>query len=239
MDFGYHRADQIIVHGKLLKRQVQEELGIASDKIHVISHIVMGERSRDLHVPEQRNLLLFFGRIWEYKGLEYLIRAEPLISQHIPDVRILIAGKGDDMERYRRMMVHPERFEIVNEFVSNEQREIFFEQASVIVLPYINATQSGVVPIAYTHAKPVVATRVGSLQEFVDDGETGFLVYPRDEHALAAAVVKLLANDSLRREMGQRGRAKLDAECAPQVVADKHREVYEVAIAGKANRCKS
>ena len=230
MDYGYRRADQIIVHGDRLKEQVHEELGIAANRIHVVPHIAMGERDPDIGVVEDPRMLLFFGRIWEYKGLEYLIRAEPLIAERVPDVRIVIAGQGEDFDRYRRMMTNPERFDIHNEHVSNEERERLFEQAAIVVLPYIGATQSGVVPIAYTHSKPVVATRVGSLPEFVLHGETGLLVPPKDESALADAIVKLLQDDSLRHRLGRQGSRKLASECSPQVVAEAHLNVYAAAM---------
>ena len=76
--------------------------------------------------------------------------------------------------------------------MSDEVRATLFQQASVVALPYIEASQSGVVPLAYMHMKPVVATTVGGLPEMVDDGRTGYLVPPRDEQALATAVVRLL-----------------------------------------------
>lgn len=230
MDFGYRRADRIIVHGDLLKRQVTEELGIAPNHVHVIAHIVMGDCSHDINVQEDGNLVLFFGRIWEYKGLEYLIRAEPLISSQVPKVRIMIVGRGEDFDRYRRLMMNPERFEVINRHVSNEERERYFAESAIVVLPYISATQSGVVPVAYTHSKPVVATTVGSLQEFVDDGKTGLLVPPANEHALADAIVKLLQDEPLRHKLGKQGRAKLDAECTADIVARKHLEVYRAAM---------
>ena len=230
MDYGYRQADQIVVHGERLKLQVNEELGIANDRLHVISHIAMGERDANLEVAEDPRMLLFFGRIWEYKGLEYLIRAEPLIAEHFPDVRIVIAGQGEDFERYRAMMSNPDRFEVHNRRVSNEDRERMFAEAAIVVLPYISATQSGVVPIAYTHGKPVIATRVGSLQEFVDDGQTGLLVPPKDERALAEAIVSLMRDEPLRHRLGAQGMQKLESQCSPQVVAEEHMNVYRAAL---------
>ena len=71
---------------------------------------------------EEGNQVLFFGRIWAYKGLEYLIRAETLITACVPDAKIVIAGQGEDFRRYRGMMAHPENFIVHNEYVSNEKR---------------------------------------------------------------------------------------------------------------------
>ena len=112
--------------------------------------------------------------------MHYLIQAEPLITASLPNVKIMISGRGDDLEHYRKLMVHPEQFVIDNEYIPDDKVAALFRRASVVVLPNIEATQSGVIPLAYTFGKPVVATTVGSLPEMVDDGDTGLLVPPRD-----------------------------------------------------------
>ena len=229
-DFGYRRADQVIVHGNQLKIIVTSELHIPEKIVHVIPHLALGDDSANSEVQEEENLLLFFGRIWEYKGLAYLIQAEPLISARIPNIKIVIAGLGDDMEHYRRMMVNPEKFIIYNEYIPNERVPEMFRRASIVVLPYIEATQSGVIPMAYTFARPVVATTVGSLPEIVDDGHTGLLVPPRDAQALADAIVRLLQDKQLRQQMGVNGHYKINTECAPDTVARQTLEVYQRAI---------
>lgn len=227
---AYRRADRVIAHAQPVKKEIVEHLGIAADKIHVVPHVAIGDRGADEHGAEEEGLVLFFGRIWEYKGLDYLIRAEPLITARAPQARFLIAGEGENFARYERSMRHPERFEVHNRWISDGERTTMFRRASVVVLPYVEATQSGVVPIAYAHAKPVVATRTGGLPEVVDHGRTGFLVPPRDEAALAEAITCLLQNERLRREMGLAGREKLEAECSPQAVIEKTIPVYEAAI---------
>src|SRR5262249_40553785 len=142
--------------------------------------------------------VLFFGRLWPYKGLEYLIRAEPRITAEVPGVKIVIAGSGEAYGRYQAMMSHPGRFVIHDEYVSDEKRAQLFRESSVVVLPYIEASQSGVIPLAYRFGKPVVATTVGGLPAMVDHGETGYLVPPADAESLARAVVDLLRDKSLR-----------------------------------------
>src|SRR5207249_10714390 len=105
--------------------------------IHRMPHIQIGGDPVPAKFEEDENLILFFGRIWEFKGLEYLIRAEPLISARVPGARILIAGQGEDFERYRRMMKNPERFLVDNEYISELRAQEYFQRASVVVLPYI------------------------------------------------------------------------------------------------------
>jgi len=231
-DFGYRRADQVIVHAKQVKQMVVDELRIPGRIVHVIPMIALGDSMAQSHVQEDDHLILFFGRIWEYKGLEYLIRAEPLITAQVPDARIMIAGQGEDFARYRRMMVHPAHFIVRNEYVPHHKRAELFRRASIVVLPYIHASQSGVIPIAYTFAKPVVATTVGGLPELVDHGRTGYLVPPRDERALADAIVRLLRDRELRHQLGANGKQKVNTECSPALVAYKTLAVYHRALSG-------
>jgi glycosyltransferase involved in cell wall biosynthesis len=231
MDFGFRQADQVIVHAGQSKRVVATECGISPEIIHVVPLIGLGSTLDSQPVHENGPTVLFFGRIWPYKGLEYLIRAEPLITAAVPDAKIVIAGEGEDFARYRTMMVHPERFIVHNEYISEEQCPTLFRQATVVALPYLDASQTAVVPLAYTAMKPVVATTVGGLPEIVDDGRTGYLVPPRDEQALATAIVRLLQDTALCQEMGLNGKRKLDAECGPAVIGDRTLAVYQRALA--------
>jgi starch synthase len=228
--FARRRADELIVHTRQTRELAARQLPIDAERISVIPHIQIGEKLSSPADQDEEHLILFFGRIWAYKGLEYLIRAEPLISARVPDVRILIAGHGEGFSRYSRMMVHPDRFIIHNEYISEEHAAEYFQRASVVVLPYIEASQSGVIPLAYTAAKPVVATTVGGLPETVEDGRTGYLIPPGDVVQLADAVTRLLLDAPLRRRMGANGKRKIEAECSPPLVAEMTLNVYRRAI---------
>ena len=224
--FVRRRADQLIMHSQHVRSLMLQKLGGAGPNISLMPHIQIGQQFARPGVEEDEHLILFYGRIWEYKGLEYLIRAEPLISSRIPNVRIMIAGHGEDFSRYTRMMIHPERFLVHNEFISEQRTAEYFQRASVVVLPYIEASQSGVIPLAYSAAKPVVATTVGGLPEMVEHGRTGFLVAPRDSTKLADALVRLLLDKTLRRQMGVNARRKIELECSPEVIARQTVDVY-------------
>ena len=228
--FARRRADQLIVHSQFLRNLVARNLPGTAERISVIPHIQIGEEPPLTAGKEEEHLILFFGRIWEYKGLEYLIKAEPLITARVPDARILIAGQGEDFSRYARMMVHPDRFIVHNEFISEGRAADYFHRASVVVLPYIEASQSGVIPMAYSAGKPVVATTVGGLPEIVEEGRTGCLVAPRDAAQLADAVTRLLLDAPLRRQMGKNGKSKLETECSSRVIAQKTLDVYRRAV---------
>src|SRR3984893_576323 len=228
------RAGQLIVHSEHIRALMVRQLNGASKNISLMPHIQIGQELVSTTPKEDEHLILFFGRIWEYKGLEYLIRAEPLISARVPGVRIMIAGQGEEFSRYARMMVHPERFIVHNEFISEERTAEYFRRASIVVLPYIEASQSGVIPLAYSAAKPVVATTVGGLPEMVEHGRTGYLVPPRDAANLADALVRLLLDKTLRRQMGVNAKHKIELECSPETIARQTVEVYHRAATRSA-----
>lgn len=237
--FARSCADELIVHSCHTRELALGKLPGFRDRISVIPHIQIGEDLPPAVATQEEPLILFFGRIWPYKGLEYLIRAEPLITARVPKAKFLIAGQGEDFSRYRRMMVHPDRFIVHNKFVPDDEAADYFRQASVVVLPYIEASQSGVIPMAYSAGKPVVATTVGGLPEMVENGRTGYVVPPGDSAQLAEAVTKLLLDEPLRCRMGADAKRKIEEECSPKMVAEKTMEVYRRAVEETAHARKA
>ena len=231
-------SNQIIVHGEKLKEQMIKEYGLPDEKVHAIP---IGEHEvapfkiyerKDL--KENGNLILFFGRIWEYKGLEYLIKAEPMITKEVPDAKIIIAGTGEDFKKYEEMMANRDNFIVYNYRIPYKEGAELFQRCSIVALPYIDASQSGVVPTAYGFKKPVVATNVGAIPEIVDDKITGFIVPPKNPEALADAIVKLLKDEKLRKEMGENAYKKLKNDMSWDKIAEKTIEVYEKTIEDKS-----
>lgn len=233
MQRSWRQASRLITHGEQVKQQVVSQ-GVAAERVTVMPHIVMGERpsqSAERAFFDKLVLnVLFFGRIWPYKGLDILIAAQPHITAAVPNSRIIIAGEGEDFYRYQQMMVQPKQFEIHNRFVTDAERAELFRRADVVVLPYIEASQSGVIPVAYRAGKPVIATTVGSLPEVVEHGTTGLLVPPCDVNALANAVIRLLKDEGERLQMGQNAQLKIEREAGEAAIATQTLAVYRQAI---------
>jgi len=228
-------AKQVIVHGKILRDSFLKQYSYSIVDIHVIP---VGVLSFYLHWRrsnvEEKRKVLFFGSIWPYKGLEYLIMAEPLISKEFPDIKIVIAGEGEDFKRYENYIVNKNNFELYNYRVPNNLLGRLFQEATVVVLPYVEATQSGVIPIAWAFAKPVITTPVGAIPEVVEDGKTGILVPPKNVERLANAVIDLLKNDDKREVIGKNAYAKAFTEYSWDRIAEQHKQVYKKAM---AKRC--
>lgn len=122
-------------------------------------------------------------------------------------------------------------FEVHEGFIPDEQVEYFFRRSAVVILPYEEASQSGVVPLAYAFHKPVVAYDVGDLRENIIANETGILVSPGKEDNFERAVVRLLQNESLRRALGQRANEWAQQELSWDHIAQRTLQDYYRVLA--------
>lgn len=228
-------SDRYIVHGQTIKEHLLRVSNIPAEKVDCISHVAFDfYRSWMTGRQDDGRTVLFFGGVFRYKGIEYLIKAAPSIRSRFPDARIVIAGSGPDWPRCRSFIEDPGAFELIDRALTNPEVTQLFEEASVVVLPYTEASQSGVLAVAYAMGKPVVATTVGSLPEGVQEGVTGLLVPPADSDALAQAIITLLEDDDLRRQMGQKAFEKATiGDFSPSNIAMRTQEVYKCAIEGR------
>ena len=228
--WGYRRADQLITHAEQLKSVLVDDIHLPAARITVIPHVAISSDGPDATVAERGQAVAV---LRTHLGVQGPRVPDPSRAAHLgagSRRRDRDRRPGRGLRKYRRMMVNPSRFVIDNELIPEERVAQHFGESSVVVLPYIDASQSGVVPIAYSFNRPVVATSVGGLPSVVEDGVTGLLVPPRDERALADALVTLLEDDELRHKMGAAGRHKLDREWAPEVIGPQHIDVYERAL---------
>ena len=197
-------ADRVLVHGDYNRQAFAEKHG----KIEKCESIMHGEYSffnnycetdDDYTTPE----LLFFGRIRPYKDLKTLVEAERLLLERIDDYRLTIAGDGPIDEETARKIAARDTITLLNSYIPNEEVCELFNRCRAVVLPYRDASQTGVVPIAYSFEKPVIASNVGGIPDVVDHGTTGYLVEPERSVELADRCEALLRDPSLARELGQ------------------------------------
>ena len=199
--------------------------GVPAEKILVSPHGVYDFFTQHrTGVPEQKEIL-FFGRIEPYKGLNILLdAARPLLDEN-PEWTLQIAG-GGDVTPYREQLDHPQIC-LTNRFLSDAEVANFMERASIVALPYLSASQSGVIPTAYAFGKAVVATAVGGIPSMVRNEETGLLVPPNDATALRNALQRLMDDPELRSRLGEAGRQFAASELSWTSIARKHADFYQ------------
>jgi len=175
---------KVIVHSEAIRGQLP---GYLRARTHVLPHVnyQLWARAKQAPPAEGPLVVLFFGRLLPYKGLEYLLEAFRRLDA--AKFSLLIAGEGD---------LPPEVFQtpnirVIHRFIGDEDLPGVFNQAHVVALPYVAASQSGVAYMAFAFERPVVATRVGGLGDVVVDDFNGFLVEPRSAEQLAAALEKM------------------------------------------------
>jgi D-inositol-3-phosphate glycosyltransferase len=209
----YGLADHIFVHTDAMKRELLADFGVRAERVSVIPFGInnavphtelSSEQARQrLGIEPAARTILFFGHIGPYKGLEFLVAAFQRVAAARPDCHLIIAGKlargcEDYLERVRRSIlgdVSGDRITQRIEFIPDEETELYFKAADVLVLPYTQISQSGVLVLGYSFGVPVLAANVGSFGEDVVEGRTGFLFRPGDSVDLAEAIERYFRSD--------------------------------------------
>ena len=152
---------------------------------------------------------LLAGRQAAYKGLDTLVEAVwQLEPEAVGYPLAVVAGPG----RLRGLVrgILPPGLEVRNHLIQDDEAIDLFSRCGLVVLPYVEASQSALVAAAYFFGKPVIVTRTGALPEYVVDGETGWVIPPRDPHALARVLRAALSDPALLVHMGRAARAWYD-----------------------------
>ena len=213
----YRLCDHIFVHTPKMKHELCHDYGVAEDAVDVIRYpinnafpdtdLTPAEAKRNLGLKEDEKAILFFGRIVPYKGIEYLLDAcRLLVSDKQAKYRLIVAGepkKGSEQYLHQIQSSVKGNFDqgqviLRMEFIPDADMELYLKGADVLVLPYKEIFQSGVLFMAYSFGLPVVATDVGSFREDIVEGRTGFLCKPGDSADLAKAVERYFASELYR-----------------------------------------
>jgi glycosyltransferase involved in cell wall biosynthesis len=193
------KASRYIIHGPRVQAEVHEMDRRIEGRSDIIPHGTLGhdQIDEDTSGCEPRTFL-FFGRIHPYKGLSYLLDAGDILRSRGHAFRLVVAGTGPELARHRERIAAASWVELIDRYIAVGEVPGLFRRALGVVLPYTDASQSGVSAMAFALSRPVIATRVGDVPDVVIDGQTGLLVPPRDGGALADAMEKLLLDRRLR-----------------------------------------
>jgi glycosyltransferase involved in cell wall biosynthesis len=215
--FALMKAEYLVTLSETCTLTLRELLPkLKQVKIIRLFHPVYENMDKSNVKPKQdiKFRLLFFGFIKHYKGLDILLHAMPLVIKHLPDIKLVIAGDiyGDKQE-YLEMIEQlgiSNNVEAYFKYIPEEEIDGFFANADVSVIPYRSATQSGVAQLSFSHEVPIIATRVGGLEEVIAEGKNGWLIEPENPAALADAIISfyndnksVLVKDYIRQQNSQ------------------------------------
>lgn len=238
----YRLSDRLVVHSQKMKRDLIDIFGIYPKKISVIPHgicldhqntISRGEAKRQLGIKAER-VILFFGLVRKYKGLDHLLTAFNKIGNDF-DVALLIAGDFvDKKDKYEKIIAEygiEDKVYVHSGYVRDEDVPLFFSAADILVLPYVSFSgQSGVPPTAYYYSRPVIATNVGGLSEIVINNKTGLIVKPKDINQIANAMRFFVKHPEKIDEYGANGKKFLETELSWDNIAQKMLKIYSNEI---------
>ena len=208
----YRLVDHVFVHTERMKQELISEFGVPDGKASVIpfgvnntlptTDLTALEAKRQLGLDPRDRTMLFFGNIAPYKGLDLLVAAFAELAKEDKRYRLIIAGRPKACNDYwsqiqQAMTQSGVRDRIIEkiEYVPDEQTEIYFKAADILVLPYTHVFQSGVLFLGYSFGLPVIAADVGSLKEEIIEGRTGFVCKAKDPVDLASTIQRYFESD--------------------------------------------
>src|SRR5215472_11152770 len=242
----YRLADHIFVHTEKMKCQLHQDFGVREGAISVIPYginnavpetdLTPAQAKQRLGIRADERTILFFGAIRPYKGIEHLLAAFQRLVTSGEDYRLIIAGQPKkESEAYMGQIQRTidsgfTGEQIIQKFqcIPDEDIELYFKAADVLVLPYNEIFQSGVLFLGFNFGLPAVAADVGSFKEEVIEGKTGLLYPPGDPTALGNAIQKYFESD-LFKELSKRRQEIRDytgAQHSWDVVGEMTRNVY-------------
>ena len=208
------------------------------EKIEVIPNGVDVERFKPLTVHKQENTIFFLSLLDEfhrYKGLDYLLKALVIVKKEIPDVKLLVGGKGVLMDQYKAQVASmglEDNVEFCG-FIPDENIVEFYNLANVFVLPSISSLQEGfgIVALEAMACKtPVVSTEIVGVAEDVKASSSGIIVEPKDVSALADALLQILRSGDVQQKMGENGRKLVVDKYTWKGVANLMEKVYNEVL---------
>ncbi|MBY0586999.1 glycosyltransferase family 4 protein [bacterium] len=238
----YQNCDALIVHTEANRRDLLERYpAIDVRKVHVVPHGPLqadacpadGDRAKAraaLGISADARVALNFGSIKPYKGLDLFVSAMPMVVQNVPQAFLLLAGRPARPADAPDMTILQSRgigHRADLEFISNKDTWKYYMAADVVVLPYLNITQSGVLLSSMAFGKPAIVTAVGGLPEVIRPGQTGWVVPPENVPALAEAISDALSDPDRCDRMGLAARQDVLERFSWQAIGRETVRIYQ------------
>lgn len=235
-------ADIFIVHNQRNKQKFMELYNIGEERIFIVTHGalkpfgritgVSQSAARDrFHISDEKKVMLYFGYMWEYKGVDDLLHSLVFIKQQMKDVLLVMAGQPiKNWERYDKIIKENDLDEHVMTFlgyIPDSDIEYYFSCADIVVLPYKLHpfdTHGGVGALAIFFKKPVVVTDVGGLPEYVKDERA--IAKPNNPQDISAKLINVLKDKNLLQKLSKDSE-QLSTELNWEFLAEKTCAIYE------------
>jgi len=228
----------IIVHGSNLRDKLISK-GVDKSKVYVLPHFdyryLLGVKQYSYN---EKEYVLLFGKIKPYKGIDIFLKALHIVRKKLKNnLKVIIAGKGDMSFLNSFFSIDDKEYiRILNRYIPDSEISMLLRNAKFLVLPYTDASQSGVIPLAYTFSKPVVVSNAGSIAEYVDDGITGLIFEAGNVDQLARCIIEMFQKNETCIEMGENAYKKMMEEMSLEKCCAFLNELYDEYLEGK-NDC--
>jgi len=237
-----YEASRVVVTSHSMKREICDHFHLPWDKVDVIPNAIdvtqyntpvdTGPVRARYGVGWGEKLVLCVGRLVPQKGIEYFIRAIPMIAQRYPEAKFVIVGEGwsrDYLEGVAQSMGLTRQI-LFTGFISDAEVIALMTSADVLVIPSVYEPFGIVALEGMATGVPVVASRVGGLAEVIEHDRTGIFVYPRNPGSIAWGVDQILSSPSHAEWLTQNAKERLHKTYSWEAVAMKTVEVYEKAV---------
>lgn len=182
-------SQKIILLNNFFKKMVVKNYNIKTENIEVIPHAGFFSKEKPNFLEDFTFSILFLGRIEKYKGIDLLLDALEIVLETNKRVILTIAGKGNLLPYAKKIDKLKDHIILKNDWLSENDIERLLKNNDFVVLPYIDASQSGVIPLAFGNGKTVISTNVGALAEQIPSG-FGYCVNP-DPNEIAEAIISI------------------------------------------------
>ena len=223
----YMLSDRIIAHNNWIANELKSKFNISSQKISIIPHgnfinyigIVPNkvDARKRLKIKKNSKAILFFGQIKKVKGLDLLLKAMPEVIKKHPDILLIIAGKEwkDDYSIYKHII---DQYDLNSyciekiQYIPNKDVPFYYAAADLVVLPYRQIYQSGVLIMAMSYGKPVLASNLEGMKEIISDNETGFLFESGKVNSLSNRLVEIFNKPDEMKTVADQGHTLIKAD---------------------------
>jgi glycosyltransferase involved in cell wall biosynthesis len=235
-------VDAVVVHSQAGRRRLVADMRVPEERVHVIPHGAFEHLTRGPEGPQPdelagldgRRVVLFFGLVRPYKGVDLLVEA---FAATPDDAVLLVVGMPrmptEPLERRARELGIADRVRLVPRFVPDADVRAYFRRADLVALPYRDIEQSGVLYTALAFGTPLLLSAVGGFAEIAARGAAR-LVQPGSVESLSAALVELLDDEPARRALGAAGLALARDEHSWTRVAELHESLYRRLLEARA-----